>query len=58
MANPRIAGIFETPVAAERAKERLLENGVLTVVARSQVEKENIAALMRRSGARDTLTPP
>jgi hypothetical protein len=83
MANPRIAGIFEDPVAAERAKERLLEAGValhrivvsapandsiapqwrsatrvVTVAARSEVEKERIARLMLSSGARDTVTPP
>jgi hypothetical protein len=79
----RIAGIFENPVAAEHAKEKLLEAGValhrivvsapandsiapewrsatrvVTVAARSEVEKERIARLMRSSGARDTITPP
>ena len=30
---------------------------VVTVAARSPVEREHIAALMRRYGARDTVTP-
>ena len=76
MANPKIAGIFDSADAAEQARERLLEAGValhrivvsaerprstfrvVTVVARSQVEKETIAELMLRSGARDTVAPP
>jgi hypothetical protein len=75
MASPRIAGIFEDPEAAERAKEKLLQAGValhrivvsgeraysttrvLTVAARSPVECEHIAELMKRSGARHTVTP-
>jgi hypothetical protein len=31
---------------------------VVTVAARSEVDKEQIARLMRSSGARDTVTPP
>jgi hypothetical protein len=76
MASPKIAGIFESVDDAERARERLLEEGValhrivvsserahsrvrvVTVAARSEVDKDHIAELMKRSGARDTLTPP
>jgi len=75
MANPKIAGIFESVDDAERARERLLEAGValhrivvsserahsrvrvITVAARSEVDKDHIAELMKRSGARDTVTP-
>jgi len=75
MTSPRIIGVFEDPVAAERAKETLLQSGValhrivvsgerayssicvVTVAARSPVEREYIANLMKRHGARDTVTP-
>jgi hypothetical protein len=30
---------------------------VITVAARSEVDKDHIAELMKRSGARDTVTP-
>ena len=42
-------------VSAERAHSRVR---VVTVAARSEVDKDHIAELMRRSGARDTVTPP
>ena len=82
MASPRIAGIFEDPIAAERegklsmpasricrivvsapandsiAPQWRSATRVVTVAARSEVEKERIARLMLSSGARDTVTPP
>ena len=41
-------------VSGERAYSRIC---VLTVAARSPVEREHIASLMKRHGARDTVTP-
>ena len=65
MRNRKVTGIFERPGDAEKLKEELLEAGValhrivisdrtVAVVARSPVDREQIARLMMERGARET----
>jgi hypothetical protein len=46
--------IHRIVVSAERPHSTVR---VVTVAARSQVDKQHIAELMKRSGAQDTVTP-
>ena len=66
MRNRKVTGIFERPGDARKLKDELLEAGValhrivvsdkiVAVVARSPVDREHIARLMMKCGARETL---
>lgn len=69
MRNRTVMGIFERAKDAEKLTEELLEAGIarhrilvsrhaVSVVARSPLERQHIAALMARHGARQTSAPP
>ena len=66
MRNRKVTGIFERRGDAEKVKDELLEAGValhrivvsdktVAVVARSPLDREQIARLMLECGARETL---
>jgi hypothetical protein len=66
MRNRKVTGIFNRPSDAEKLKDELLEAGValhrivisdktVAVVARSPVDREQIARLMLECGAKETL---
>jgi hypothetical protein len=66
MRNRKVMGIFDRPSDAEKLKDELLAAGIarhrivvsrslVAVVARSPLDREQIARLMLRHGARETL---